>query len=180
MRYLSWSLCDLSLLQSDPSHGHLVISLAKFRWVQCTAEHSVFCSSLLLVYIKEKTTPTFCKKYPTPAMPCNKIYRTVDKVSVAGSVLRQMKLHKCHALTEEKLDNSNILMKTSPSKNICAWWVIKVESKASAHSATKLLKIMAILHPPECEGRSQYCRQFQESPMDFLIHNVCYSCIRHG
>jgi len=31
----------------------------------------------------------------------------MDKVSVAGSVLHQMKLHKCHALTEDKLDNSN-------------------------------------------------------------------------
>lgn len=145
-------------------------------WTQCVLQFSA-----TNIHQQKKTTPMFCKKYPTPAMPCNKtIYRTVDKFSVAGSVLHQMKLHKCHALTEEKLDNSNTVMKTSPSKNICTWWVIKVESKASAHLATKLLKIMAILHPPECEGRSQYCRQFQESPMDFLIHNVCYSCIRHG
>jgi len=35
-------------------------------------------------------------------MPFNRIYRIV---SVAGSVLYQMKLHKCHGLTEEKLEH---------------------------------------------------------------------------
>ena len=72
-------------------------------------------------------------------MPHNRtIYTIVDKVSLADSVLHQRKLHTCHALTEEKLDNSNNVMKTSPPKNICACWLIKVESKSSAHLATKL------------------------------------------
>jgi hypothetical protein len=30
-----------------------------------------------------------------------------------------MKLHKCHALTDEKLDISNTVMKTSPKKYLC-------------------------------------------------------------
>jgi hypothetical protein len=90
-----------------------------------------------------------------------------------------MKSHKCHALIEEKPDNSKNVMKINP-KNICVSWLINVESKASANLATKLLKIMAVLHPPEWEGRSKYCRQFQESPMYFSNQNVCSSLMRHG
>jgi hypothetical protein len=67
-----------------------------------------------------------------------------------------------------------------PPKNTCVSWLINVESKASAKLATKLLKIMAIHHPPQWEGRSQYCRLFQELPMDFLIQNVCSSWMKHG
>jgi len=69
---------------------------------------------------RQEQYQSFVKKYPTPAMPCNRtIYRIVDKISVVGSVLHQMKLHKCHALTEEKLDNRNTVMKTSPQKYLC-------------------------------------------------------------
>jgi len=57
-----------------------------------------------------------------------------------------MKLHKCHGLNEEKLDNSNTVMKTRPKKIFVPLGLIKVESKASTHLATKLLKIMAIPH----------------------------------
>ena len=47
-------------------------------------------------------------------MPRNRTIYSI--VSVADSVLYQMKLHKCHGLTEEKLDNSNTVMKTRPKK----------------------------------------------------------------
>ena len=151
--------------------GPHVLWVVDCKWTVCVWElHSdeewVFiCRMFVKCASQKKCCQKLCENY---SFMSSVMYKNSIQYSGTSPVLDKRKIQNVFQLKR----NMGTQMETSPKKYLCQL------SKSSAHMARELLKvhsykITAIQGLFPSNGKNQM-------PMDFLIWNLCSSCMRYG